>query len=62
VSLDGRKDRSDKYPSSISVWGLTATPDAAFQWDNGNTYFFRYIFVECIMKHLFARYCTKKNY
>jgi hypothetical protein len=50
VSLDGRKDRSDKYPSSISVWGLTATPDAAFQWDNGNTYFFRYMIGECIMK------------
>jgi hypothetical protein len=33
--------RTDKYPASISKWGLTDPVDAAFLWENGFTYFFR---------------------
>ena len=33
--------RSDKYPKSISEWGLPSDMDGALQWDNGKTYFFK---------------------
>ena len=33
--------RSDKYPKSISEWGLPLDIDGALQWDNGKTYFFK---------------------
>ena len=33
--------RSDKYPKSISEWGLPGDIDGALQWSNGKTYFFR---------------------
>jgi hypothetical protein len=33
--------RTDKYPASITIWGLTDPVDAAFLWENGYTYFFR---------------------
>ena len=32
--------RTDKYPASVSIWGLSSTIDAVFTWDNGQTYFF----------------------
>ena len=33
--------RTDKYPKSISDWGLPSDIDGALQWDNGKTYFFK---------------------
>lgn len=33
--------RPDKYPASLSVWGLEGPLSSAFQWNNGNTYFFK---------------------
>ena len=33
--------RSDKYPKSISEWGLPSNIDGAFKWDNGRSYFFK---------------------
>ena len=33
--------RSDHYPKSISLWDLPNNMEAALQWDNGRTYFFK---------------------
>ena len=33
--------RSDQYPKSTSLWGLPGSIQAALQWDNGRTYFFK---------------------
>ena len=33
--------RTDKYPKSISEWGLPDNINGALQWDNGRTYFFQ---------------------
>ena len=31
----------DKYPRGMELWGLPSNLDAALQWDNGKTYFFK---------------------
>ena len=35
--------RTDKYPASVSIWGLSNAIDAVFMWENGHTYFFRQV-------------------
>jgi hypothetical protein len=33
--------RPGSYPREVSEWGLPSGIDAALQWDNGQTYFFK---------------------